>query len=199
MTSQVQPSRDSNRLALLAFGSNQPSNKGNSRETVMWAMADLSDRIGTPIRKSRLYKTPAFPAGAGPDFVNAAVSFEIDWSPANILELCHDMEATAQRTRESRWGQRTLDVDFIGFGGAILPDLPTYLSWRELPLEQQMEKAPSRLILPHPRLQDRSFVLVPMMDVAPDWEHPILQMTTRQMLALRPDEEKASVCLLDVA
>lgn len=197
--SQAQFPIGSDRHVVLAFGGNQPSNKGDSRETVLWAMANLSDRIGRPIRKSRLYQTPAFPVGAGPDFVNAAVSFDADLSPAQILAMCHEIEAEAQRSREKRWGQRTLDVDFIGFGDGVAPDLSTYMVWKNLPLDQQMQQAPADLILPHPRLQDRSFVLVPMMDVAPDWQHPVLGMTTRQLLALRPDDEKASICLLDMA
>ena len=199
MSSQVQPSQASNCLALLAFGSNQPSNKGNPRETVLWAMDDLSHRVGSPIRKSQLYKTPAFPAGAGPDFVNAAAVFETDLSAIRILELCHVIESEAQRSREVRWGQRTLDLDFIGFGGVVSPDLETYSAWRNLPVERQVQDAPTQLILPHPRLQDRSFVLVPMMDVAPDWEHPVFHVTLRQLLALRPKDEKASVCPLGLA
>jgi 2-amino-4-hydroxy-6-hydroxymethyldihydropteridine diphosphokinase len=73
------------------------------------------------------------------------------------------------------------------------------MGWKELPLDQQLQQAPADLILPHPRLQDRSFVLVPMMDIAPDWEHPVLGMTTRQLLARRPEDEKASICPLDMA
>lgn len=199
MASQVQPSIGTNACVVLALGGNQPSNKGNPRETVEWAVVNLSQRVGSPIRKSRLYKTPAFPAGAGPDFVNAVVAFETNLSPEIILALCHEIEADAQRSREKRWGQRTLDIDLIGFGEHVCPDLPTFVFWKELPLDRQMEDAPAQLILPHPRMQDRSFVLIPMMDVACDWLHPVLGMSTRQLLARRPADEKASVCLLDMA
>ena len=70
-----------------------------------------------------------------------------------------------------------------------LPDLEEYLYWRNLPIKAQSTVAPEQLILPHPRIQDRAFVLVPMADVAPDWVHPVTQLSTRQMLGdLRADD-----------
>lgn len=199
MTSQVYPTMASHHCVILAIGGNQPSNKGNSAKTVLWTMRALSDRVGSPILKSRLYQTPAFPAGSGPDFVNAAVSFESTLTPRDILGLCHAIEAEALRTRDVRWGQRTLDVDFIGYGDRVLPDRQTFATWHDLPLERQTQLTPEELILPHPRIQDRAFVLVPMMDVAPDWRHPIAGLTTRQMLDARPEVEKEGVRLLDLA
>ena len=198
MTSQVQPPNGSRHCVIAAIGGNQPSNKGNPAETVLWAMGVLSERIGSPIRKSRLFQTPAFPVGSGPDFVNAAVAFESGLSPEDILGLCHAIEADAKRVRDVRWGVRTLDVDLIGCGGAVCPDVAGFAAWRDLPIEQQTEMAPDQLILPHPRLQDRAFVLVPMMDVAPDWSHPVSGLTTRQMLDTLPAMEKATVKPLEM-
>lgn len=199
VTSQVYPTSTSRPCVILAIGGNQPSNKGSSAQTVLWAMRALSDRVGSPILKSRLYQTPAFPAGSGPDFVNAAVAFDSALPPADILGLCHAVEADAMRTRDVRWGQRTLDIDFIGYGDHVLPDVPSFTAWRDLPLDRQTEVAPDQLILPHPRMQDRAFVLVPMMDVAPDWHHPVSCLSTRQMLDGRPEAEKAGVRPLDMA
>ena len=195
MISQVYPTPVSQRCVILAIGGNQLSNKGNPAQTVAWCIQNLSERIGCPIRKSRLYQTPAFPEGAGPDFINAAVAFESDLAALHLLDMCHAIEAEAARTRDTRWGQRTLDIDLIASGDDVAPDLSTYATWRDLPLSRQTQLAPDQLILPHPRLQDRSFVLVPMMDVAPDWVHPVSGLTTAQMRDARPDAEKASVCL----
>lgn len=199
MTSQVHLPSGNQHIVVVALGANQRSNIGKPEETVDFACGDLSRRVGFPIRKSRLYQTPAFPAGAGPDFVNAAAMFHTDLTPEQVLQICHDIEQIAGRTREVRWGQRTLDIDLIAFDDVVLPDPATQEGWRNMPIDDQKAKTPTQLIVPHPRVQDRSFVLVPMVDVAPDWVHPVLGLTTRQMLDARPAAEKAGVCLLDTA
>jgi 2-amino-4-hydroxy-6-hydroxymethyldihydropteridine diphosphokinase len=115
-----------------------------------------------------------------------------------ILAILHETELLFGRKRESRWGMRTLDLDLIALGDAVLPDAATQAQWRGLDPEAQRRLAPDRLILPHPRLQDRSFVLVPLADVAPDWRHPVLGLTVREMLAARPVAERSEVVPLGV-
>ena len=199
MLSQAHPSAPFRDQVVLALGSNQTSNLGGPKETVEIALATLAERLNRPLCNSRLFATPAFPEGAGPDFVNAAVAFETDLCADEVLALCHEIEQSAGRMRDVRWGQRTLDIDLIAFGGTVLPNPEVHQHWRDLPLVQQTQETPAQLIVPHPRVQDRAFVLIPMMDVAPDWMHPILNMTTRQMLDARPEAEKAAVCLIGVA
>jgi 2-amino-4-hydroxy-6-hydroxymethyldihydropteridine diphosphokinase len=81
-----------------------------------------------------------------------------------------------------RWGQRTLDLDLIAFDDVVSPDLETYEVWRDLAPDVQKMRAPTDLILPHPRVQDRAFVLVPMLDVAGDWVHPVSGLSVQRML-----------------
>ncbi|MDO6591319.1 2-amino-4-hydroxy-6-hydroxymethyldihydropteridine diphosphokinase [Loktanella sp. D2R18] len=180
-------------IALIAFGSNENSVFGDPAETVLKAMKIVAGiSISNPVF-SDFYCTPAFPKGAGPDFVNAALAITTTDTPNAILAKLHEVEAMAGRTRKVRWGQRTLDLDLIAVGERILPDQKTYTHWRELPSEEQQSAAPDQLILPHPRMQDRSFVLVPLSDVAPHWLHPVLQMTVTKMRDALPAKDLAEV------
>jgi len=95
--------------------------------------------------------------------------------------------------RTTRWGERTLDLDLIACGDQILPDSDTQDHWRSLPLGEQKKRTPDQLILPHPRVQDRAFVLVPLLEVAPEWVHPRLGQSVREMLGALPAEDVAQV------
>ena len=168
-------------VALVALGSNQTFD-GLGPSGVLEAAIAALEAAGFVIRaRSRYYNTPAFPAGSGPDFVNAVIEVETGGDAAAVLAQLHAVEAQMGRQRVVRWGVRTLDLDLIAMGDAVLPDAQTHQYWRELPLEVQKTATPAQLILPHPRLAERAFVLVPLMDVAPDWVHPVTKRSVRQM------------------
>jgi len=180
-------------IVLIAAGSNQNSVWGDPETTLSAAIRQLAQLALGEVRCSPFYATDAFPAGAGPDFVNAAAAFETQQSAADILAVLHQIEAAAGRSRAVRWGQRTLDLDLVAVGDQVAPDVQTHDHWRNLPLDAQTSTAPDQLILPHPRMQDRSFVLVPLADIAPDWRHPLLGLTVTQMRDLLPAADSASV------
>ena len=92
--------------------------------------------------------------------------------PEAVLARLHATEDAFARRRRARWGPRTLDLDLIAMGDTVLPDAATQARWRALDAAAQRSLAPDRLILPHPRMQERAFVLVPLADVAPGWRHP---------------------------
>lgn len=178
---------------LLAFGGNISSAIGSSAEIILNATHDVAELGLEIVKASRFFNTPGFPAGAGPDYINTVVHCRTEQHPNTVLEKLHQVEHDYGRTRDVRWGNRTLDIDLIAMGELVLPDMETYREWLELPVEAQKTRAPEQLILPHPRLQDRAFVLVPMCDVAPDWCHPVTGLTTVEMLAKLPADDIASV------
>lgn len=178
---------------ILAFGANQPTVFGEPAQAIRKAIAALSEKSIKIKGVSRLFTTPAFPAGAGPDYVNAAVSCTTCISAHELLTIVHKTESDFCRVRDNRWASRTLDIDLIAYDDLILPDRQTLSRWVGLPLERQKQLAPDELILPHPRLQDRAFVLVPMAEVAPHWRHPLTGKTVLQMLAALDPAEKGQV------
>jgi 2-amino-4-hydroxy-6-hydroxymethyldihydropteridine diphosphokinase len=113
------------------------------------------------------------------------------------LSRLHAIEARFGRERVRRWGPRTLDLDLLAYGELVLPDAVTQDRWRGLSPADQATQAPAELILPHPRLQDRAFVLVPLADVAPDWRHPRLGLTVLEMLNRLELAEIAAVTPLE--
>lgn len=120
------------------------SNLGDRRQHLRDAIAAIPDVVAV----SRVYETA--PVG-GPEqgaYLNVVVRLETDCSPRELLEIGRACEAEAQRVRTVRWGPRTLDVDVLWVDGqkVIEPDL----------------------VVPHPRMFERAFVLMPLRDVAPD-------------------------------
>jgi 2-amino-4-hydroxy-6-hydroxymethyldihydropteridine diphosphokinase len=181
--------------ALVAFGANLPFAGDRPSETLWKAVAALGEEDLELRALSRFYATPCFPAGAGPDYVNAAAVLNVGEvrDLTSILAALHRIEARYGRKRAQRWGMRTLDIDLLAVGDSVVPDAATQAAWRMLPPEAQIRTAPDRLILPHPRLQDRAFVLVPLADVAPGWVHPLTGQSVRQMLDALPPEDREAV------
>ena len=178
---------------VIALGANLSSKAGSPLETLSTALR-LLERRGVQVkRRSRWWRTPAFPIGTGPEFVNAAAVIRHASDPDAALSMLHAVEAELGRRREARWGARVVDLDLLAYGERILPDAATLRRWIDLPPAEAAQTTPDRLILPHPRLQERAFVLAPMCDVAPDWRHPLLALTARELFDRLPSESLEGV------
>jgi 2-amino-4-hydroxy-6-hydroxymethyldihydropteridine diphosphokinase len=125
------------------------SNLGDSRQHVLDAIDALARLPGTRVlARSRLYSTPPWGVLEQPSFVNAAVSIETPLAPYELLNALLTIERAAGRVRDGeRWGPRTLDLDLLHVCGVEMSD--------------------EQLILPHPRMAERAFVLLPLNDLAP--------------------------------
>ncbi|WP_373357097.1 2-amino-4-hydroxy-6-hydroxymethyldihydropteridine diphosphokinase [Pseudoroseicyclus sp. CXY001] len=177
----------------IALGANLDG-ASHDRDAALPAAAEaVAKAADAPVRISRLYRSPAFPAGSGPDYVNAVLA--VDWPapPEDILAALHAIEAAFGRERQRRWGPRTLDLDLLAAAAAIRPGREGWAAWAGLPLERQKAEAPGELILPHPRLQDRAFVLLPLAEISPGWRHPVTGETVEAMLAALPEPDVAAL------
>ncbi|RVV97672.1 2-amino-4-hydroxy-6-hydroxymethyldihydropteridine diphosphokinase [Mesobaculum littorinae] len=181
------------RAVLVALGGNLPLGTQASAASLERALVLLDRPEFRLVRRSRMFRTPAFPAGAGPDFANAAAVFVSALPAERILARLHAVERALGRRRRQRWGPRTVDLDLLAVGGAVLPDALTLRRWQRLPLARQMRETPDRVLLPHPRLQDRGFVLVPLAEVAPGWRHPLSHRSVAEMAADLPAAARAGI------
>lgn len=130
---------------LLGFG----GNLGDPVRTIEAALERLRRSRVAVLARSGFYRTPPWGPVPQPDFVNAAALIETDRAPPALLALTRSIEDDLGRERDVRWGPRSIDIDILDYDGSRL-DSPD-------------------LVLPHPRMVERAFVLVPLLDIAPDW------------------------------
>lgn len=183
---------------LVAIGANHSPRASDLTATIQSSLTALEEHYSfTVCQVSRMYRTKAFPVGSGPDFINAVATLEAALPSIEILHIFHRVEEAFGRNRDVRWGPRTLDLDLLGHGDEILPDKSTVLSWMNATPVDGVIAAPDELILPHPRLHERAFVLVPAQDVAPNWNHPILGQPISKILENLPEGDRESVKVLD--
>jgi len=180
-------------MILIALGANLPSPHGSPRATLEAALAALDAHGLTPRRRSHWYRTPAYPPGAGADFVNGAAALDGDQPAVGILRILHGIEAELGRSRDRRWEARACDLDLLAVDDRVLPDQATVRAWMGLDPAVQASRAPGELILPHPRLHERGFALRPLFDVAPAWRNPLLGRSVRELLAELPPAELVGI------
>lgn len=152
-------------MIVIALGANLRSRIGAPRETLKAALEELARQGVHVAAVSSYYETEAWPNPTDPPFVNAVARIETSRSPRELMELMHQVETYFDRQRNKRNAPRTLDLDLLDYEGRV-------------------QSGPPRL--PHPRLAERAFVLVPLADVAPNWRHPVSGQTVGELTAALP-------------
>lgn len=185
--------RAKTRIFHVAFGGNVDTGHGSLENTMRGALNRLVQDEIRITSTSQFYDTPAFPIGSGPNFVNGVIELQTTLTADELLARLHEIEKEFGRLRQKRWGARTLDLDILSEGQAVHPNAETWRYWFNLAPERQQIEMPDTLILPHPRLHERAFVLVPFNDVAPNWLHPVLGLTVAEMLEALPENLRNEV------
>lgn len=144
-------------LVYLGLGTNQ----GNRVANLDLSVAALSPKVA-PIRLSKIYETPPWGYTDQPAFLNQVVEARTDLSPHELLVHLKDIEIQIGRKPTFRYGPRLIDLDILIYDDLILNT--------------------STLVIPHPNMHERAFVLIPLAEIVPNFVHPALGITVSELL-----------------
>ena len=170
---------------LVGLGGNSPGPWGSPAETLKRALRELERRGIAVEAVSDLYVTAAMGAARQPPYVNQVALLDTILPAPALLSLLKQIEARAGRRGGRPWGARTLDLDILDYKGITL-------NWS---LKRKgMPRARVRpLVLPHPQLEQRPFVLRPLLDVAPTWRHPVSKLSAAELWRRVPKRGQGQV------
>jgi 2-amino-4-hydroxy-6-hydroxymethyldihydropteridine diphosphokinase len=147
----------------VALGANLSGPLGDREDYIRAATLMASDRLGRLLRASHIYETDPIGPGQQRRYLNQVLLLAATETPEHLLERAFEIENELGRVREKRWGPRTIDLDLLLYGDC--------------------QRSTSELTLPHPRLHERAFVLMPLLELLPQWRHPVLGKTVRVLAA----------------
>jgi 2-amino-4-hydroxy-6-hydroxymethyldihydropteridine diphosphokinase len=147
-----------NHTVYIALGTNLGERLSNLREAIKALLPEI-----TVLAESHVYKTPPWGYEEQPAFLNMVAKAETELGPEFLLKYLKQLEVGLGREQNFRWGPRLIDLDILFYNNRVINTPP--------------------LVIPHPRLHERAFVLVPLADVAPELVHPILRKSVSQLLA----------------
>jgi len=157
-------------MIIIALGSNIPGLWGSPAETLDQALTVMGQNGIRILARSSWLETKPYGRTDQPVFINGAVHVKTALMPENLLEMLHKIELAAGRQRREKWGPRCLDLDLIAYNNVVL----------------QGSDNNSNLTLPHGDLHNRTFVLLPIHELNPLWQHPVCGKTVTQMLSDLP-------------
>ncbi|MFD2033354.1 2-amino-4-hydroxy-6-hydroxymethyldihydropteridine diphosphokinase [Belliella marina] len=145
-------------------------NRGDRKALISEAKSMLEQSLGKVKVASSIYETQAWGEQSEGDYLNQVLSFDTSLEADQVLDIALGIEDKLGREREIKWGNRTMDIDILYYADEII------------------EKA--QLKVPHPYLSKRRFVLVPLVEVIPDFVHPQFHVTNRELLEKCGDDSK---------
>ena len=138
------------------------SNLGNRAENLLMAQKLIEDKVGKTLSKSSIYETAAWGITEQNAFLNQVLEIETIFSPNAVLHLVLKIEKDMGRIREIKWGERSIDIDVLYYNNEII--------------------STENLTVPHPFIQERKFVLVPLCEIAAAFIHPKLKKSNLELL-----------------
>jgi 2-amino-4-hydroxy-6-hydroxymethyldihydropteridine diphosphokinase len=145
------------------------SNLGQSRDYLRQAVELIgSSETGQIAGLSQVYRTKAWGKTDQPDFLNMAIELRTSLRPEMLMQQLLEIEKKMGRERKEKWGERIIDIDILLYENEVVNT--------------------DNLIIPHPEMHNRKFVLVPLMELHPQAVHPVLQKNISQLLALCTDD-----------
>ena len=149
------------------------SNLGDREHNLACAISLLEERLASPVSVSSVYETRPWGYADQPDFLNMACRVEIVLMPKELLKTVQEVERLIGREPTFRYGPRVIDVDILLYGDLVI--------------------VADGLRVPHPRLFERAFALAPLAELAPDFTHPELGLSIRELLERLPRAEREGV------
>ena len=149
-------------MKILAFGSNLPFKNNSPQDNIEKAYEVLSKNGIKILNKSSIYRSEAYPNKNDPEFCNSVVSVDTDLEPNVLLKIILKIEESFDRKRYVKNSPRTLDIDIICFDDIVLNE--------------------KNLIIPHPEIQNRLFVLLPIQEINKNWLHPVLTKSVTNII-----------------
>jgi 2-amino-4-hydroxy-6-hydroxymethyldihydropteridine diphosphokinase len=169
----VAPQLNPRSKIVIGLGANYPGIWGTPTETIAQALSEMRRAKIEVAAVSPLYVTAAVGSARQPPYVNAVALLDTPLSPEALLRVLKGIEHRAGRRGGRPWGRRTLDLDIVDYGGQVR-------HWQGR--RSAYARAGARpLTLPHPLAHRRPFVLRPLLDIAPDWRHPALKASAREL------------------
>ncbi|MEE2705199.1 MAG: 2-amino-4-hydroxy-6-hydroxymethyldihydropteridine diphosphokinase [Pseudomonadota bacterium] len=150
-------------MIIIAFGANLNSHVGSPMVTIKSAISALQSRGIIFVKYSRFFETTPVPPSNNRNYINSVAIIETQMNPYELLNACHEVELMYGRERSYKNSPRTIDIDILAYNNIVIKN--------------------RKIQIPHPRLHEREFVMIPLGEIAPNWKHPFLNISISELIS----------------